>query len=168
MRIFRRVPAIDEAAAATVFSEPSPLMVQSSTSRCKTLTSDMYDASEAFAQVQPNDRVQARARRRHMCPLLSSSSRLLSPPWRLCQTLNPTYKVLPPSSFATRLKEYSERKHVFVILGLAGMVVMLGFGVFSWLDPTEAMRLADLVSAFGEALAVGGDKLLCAKIQKLC
>ena len=50
---------------------------------------------------------------------------------------------------------------MFGILGLVGMVVMLGFGVVSWVDPAEAMRLADLVSAFGETLTVGGDRLAC-------
>ena len=56
---------------------------------------------------------------------------------------------------------------MFGILGLVGMVVMLGFGVVSWVDPDEAMRLADLVSAFGETLTVGGDRLACDEL-KVC
>lgn len=52
---------------------------------------------------------------------------------------------------------------MFVILGLVGMVIMLAFGVFSWFDPHGAMVLADLVSAFGEALTVG-EIDLCATI----
>lgn len=55
---------------------------------------------------------------------------------------------------------------MFGILGLASMVVMLGFGVVSWFNPPEAMRLADLVSAFGEAIAVGGTGL-CATTLKM-
>lgn len=45
------------------------------------------------------------------------------------------------------------------------MVVMLGFGVVSWFDPPDAMRLADTVSAFGEALAVGGDRVVSDNLQ---
>lgn len=48
------------------------------------------------------------------------------------------------------------------MLGLLGMVVMLALGVYSWFDPAGAMRIADLVSAFGETLTVGegGGKLI--------
>lgn len=56
---------------------------------------------------------------------------------------------------------------MFGILGLFGMVFMLGFGVLSWFDPLGAMRLADLVSAFGEAVAVGGDTLRCTTLETL-
>lgn len=54
------------------------------------------------------------------------------------------------------MKEFVETRHVFGALGLVGMAVMLFIGVYSWFSPAEAMRLADVLSAFGEALVVSG------------
>eukprot|EP00903_Cladosiphon_okamuranus_P011389 g10732.t1 len=62
-------------------------------------------------------------------------------------------QVLSPTSFAARLKENTEARQVFGILGVVAMATMLAFGVVSWFDPPMGMKLADMVSAFGEALA---------------
>lgn len=76
-------------------------------------------------------------------------------------------KVLPPTSFATRFKQYSETRHVFGRLGLTLMVVMLALGVFSWFDPSEAMKIADIGLASGEALVVGGHETpICVRLPK--
>lgn len=91
-----------------------------------------------------------------MYPLLCSSPLPLSPPSLHSPTSKTKIKVLPPTSFASRLKEYSETRKVFGILGVLGMAIMLAFGMYSWFDPPAAVVLADIVSAFGEALAVGG------------
>ena len=91
-----------------------------------------------------------------MCPLLCSSPLPLSAPSLHSPTSKTKIKVLPPTSFASRFKEYTETRKVFGILGVLGMAIMLAFGMYSWFDPPAAVVLADVVSAFGEALAVGG------------
>lgn len=64
-------------------------------------------------------------------------------------------KLLVANSIAARLNKCAETRHVFDALGLAGMGIMLLIGVYSFFSPSAALRLADLVSAFGEALVVG-------------
>jgi len=63
-------------------------------------------------------------------------------------------KAIPAASFAARLKEFIETRDVLFTLGLVGMVIMLSIGVFSWFRTSEAMQLADILSAFGEAFMV--------------
>lgn len=64
------------------------------------------------------------------------------------------FKALPPESTAVKLKDFVETREAFFKLGLVGMAVMLCVGFFSWFNPSEAMELADLFSAFGETLVV--------------
>lgn len=81
-------------------------------------------------------------------------------PFRICATVmvaalwvnSLSSRVLPVTSFATRLKAYAEKRQVFVKLALAVMVVMFGVGFFSWFSPREAMYVADTLSAIFEAL----------------
>lgn len=75
-----------------------------------------------------------------------------------------TTQVLPPTSFAVRLEEFAETRHVFGTLGLAGMAIMFSVGLYSWFSPPEAMRLADLLSAFGEAFMVSSNGRLHAHV----
>lgn len=63
-------------------------------------------------------------------------------------------KVLPPTAFAMKLKEATEKQHVFAAWACVSVAVMVSLGIYSFISPCEAMMLSDLASAFGDAFAV--------------
>lgn len=53
-----------------------------------------------------------------------------------------------------KLKEASEKQHVFTALACVGVAVMASLGAYSFVNPCDGMMLSDLASAFGDAFAV--------------